>query len=65
MSILPPVQLADQIACVTREIAYRRRVYPRWVEAGRMTQAKADTQIRHMEAVLETVEKAAQTERLL
>ena len=30
-----------------------------------MTQAKADTQIRHMEAVLETVEKAAQTERLL
>lgn len=65
MTALPPVAFADQIACVTREIAQRRRVYARLVARGSMTQAKADLEIRHMEAVLETVEKAATTERLI
>ena len=65
MTALPPVPFADQIACVTREIAQRRRVYARLVSRGSMTQAKADLEIRHMEAVLETVEKAATGERLL
>lgn len=65
MSVLPPVPYAEQIACVTRELGYRRRVYARRVEAGSMTQAQADREIRHMEAVLETVEKAATSERLL
>ena len=31
MGTMPPVQLADQIACVTREIGFRRRVYARRV----------------------------------
>lgn len=65
MTALPPVPFADQIACVTREITFRRRVYRRRVTNGSMTQAQADREIRHMEAVLETVEKAAQTERLI
>lgn len=65
MTALPPVPYAEQIACVTREIGYRRRVYKRRVEAGSMTQQQADREIRHMEAVLETVEKAATAERLI
>lgn len=65
MTVLPPVPFADQIACVTRELGFRRRVYARRVEAGQMTQAKADLELRHMEAVLETVEKAATAERLI
>lgn len=61
----PPVPFAEQIACVTRELGYRRRVYARRVESGSMTQIQADREIRHMEAVLETVETAAKAERLI
>lgn len=50
------VSLADQVACVKREVALRMRVYPRWVAAGRMTQAKAATEIACMQAVLKTLE---------
>lgn len=39
-------------ACIERELKMRRRVYPRWVEAGRMTQAKADEEVAVMEAIL-------------
>lgn len=49
--LLPPTD-DELIACVTREIDMRRRVYPRWVESRRMTQRKADNEIRLMEAVL-------------
>jgi hypothetical protein len=36
-------------ACAEREVKQRRRVYPRWVEDGRMSQAFADEQIALME----------------
>lgn len=55
---LPDVGLLDQIRCVEREIDMRRRVYPRWVDAGRMKQAVADEEIRRMGAVLVTLRKA-------
>lgn len=51
-----PITLADQIECVRREIGMRHRVYPRWVQIGRITQAHADHQIAAMQAVLETLE---------
>jgi len=47
------IALADQIACVRREIALRRAVYPRWIEVGRITQTKADYEVACMTAVLE------------
>ena len=37
--------LAEKIACVRREIGMRERVYPRWVQQGRLTQAKANRAI--------------------
>ena len=36
---------------VEREIALRRRVYPRWVEAGRLKLDRAERQIAVLEAV--------------
>lgn len=52
---LPPVTLAEQIVAVEREIGLRRRVYPNWVQQGRMRQSTADEEIRRMEAVLVTL----------
>jgi hypothetical protein len=53
-----PVPLASQIAEVEREIKQRERVYPRWVEAGKMPKATADRQIEVMRAVLATLKAA-------
>jgi hypothetical protein len=47
--------LQHQILCVEREIAMRRRVYPRWVQAARMTKNAADYELACMEAVLQTL----------
>jgi hypothetical protein len=55
MAELFPIGLAEQIACIEREIALRRRVYPRFVFNHKMTQAKADKEIAAMSAALETL----------
>lgn len=44
---------ADKRACAYRELKMRRRVYPRWVQEGRMTQADADREIALMQAIAE------------
>lgn len=55
----PPVTVAEMIAAVEREIAMRGRVYPRRVADGKMTQAKADAEVRAMRAVLATLKGIA------
>lgn len=47
--------LADQIACVRREIAMRARVYPRRIADGRMTAEAAAREQAAMTAVLQTL----------
>lgn len=47
--------LNDRIRAVEREIKLRKRVYPRWVDGGKMTQKQADWQIKLMEDTLETL----------
>jgi hypothetical protein len=47
--------LDEQIACVTREIALREKVYPKWIETGRMTKQKAEHEIAAMKAALGTL----------
>lgn len=47
-----PITLAQKRACLERELRMRRRVYPRWVKAGRLTQAQAEHEIAVMEAIL-------------
>jgi hypothetical protein len=49
------VSIDQQIACVERELGYRRHVYACRVADGKMTQAKADSEIAQMEAVLLTL----------
>jgi len=56
MSTPATFSIADQIACVRREIAMRERVYPKWVSAGRMKHDDAHREIAAMQAVLTTLE---------
>lgn len=51
------ISLEDQIRCVAREIAMRKRIYPRWVNTGRMTREEADREIALMQEVLVTLRK--------
>lgn len=52
-----PITIERQIACVRREIGMRRKVYPGWVQRGKMTQDEAERQIATMEAVQATLER--------
>lgn len=58
----PVVSLEEQIACVEREIRFRKHVYPRWVEAKKLLPAKASLELDRMQAVLSTLQ-ALQTTR--
>ena len=49
----PTIQ--EQLAAARREVAMRRRVYPRWVESGRMSQHTADHEMACMVAIVETL----------
>lgn len=50
---------------VERELSFRRRVYPRWVESNKMTQRQADEQIAIFEAIRIDYGNAEQAERLI
>ena len=51
------ITLEQQIQCVRREIGMRQRVYPSFVAKGKMSQEKAELEIRSMIAVLATLER--------
>jgi hypothetical protein len=51
MTLFPEITPQDKRACLQREIKMRRKVYPRWVAAGNMTQEQADREIAVMEAI--------------
>lgn len=54
---VPPgkFSLPDQIACIQREIRYRERCYPRWLQTGTLTKEVADYEIACMRQVLRTL----------
>ena len=39
--------------CIDRELGLRKRVYPKWVSAGRMKQETADSEIATMSEIYE------------
>ncbi len=41
----------DLAACANRELALRRKVYPRFIEQGKMKRAEADREIALMQAI--------------
>ena len=51
-----PITKADVVAELHREIKMRRQVYPRQVEHGRLTEARAERQIALIERAIEIVE---------
>ena len=59
------IDMPSQIACVRREISMRKRVYPRWVSTGRMSQQKADEEIVAMTEVLATLERLHQMSKVI
>lgn len=59
------ITIERQIECVRREVNMRRRVYPRWVAAGKMSQAKAAEEIEVMEAVHAHLESILAGQRLI
>lgn len=42
---------AEKLACIRRELSMRLRVYPRWIDNGKMTAAKANDEIAVMRAI--------------
>lgn len=51
------VSLEQQKACLAREAKLRGRVYPRWVEEGRMTAEKAQYEIKAMQCAAITISR--------
>ena len=49
--LLGPPAVEELVACVDRELALRRKHYPRWVSSGKLTAAKAAREIELMETV--------------
>lgn len=57
------IPLHRQLAAVRNEIALRRRVYPRFIASGRLTESEAADRIECMVAVLDTLTKLAEAEK--
>ena len=53
------------LAELRREKAYRERVFPRWVEEGRMTRAAMASRMSALDEAIRIVERAASSEQLL
>ena len=59
------VPIEAQIRSAERELRYRIRVYPRWIEAGKITQETANNELAAMRAVVDTLQRVARRETLL
>lgn len=55
----------DKLHCAERELLYRRRVYERLVNNGKMTADTARREIALMEAIVQDYRARAEAERLL
>ena len=55
----------DKLREIERELKLRRRLYPHWIEIGKIDASDAKRQIEIMAAIAADYEKQAQTERLL
>lgn len=60
-----PYSATEKLGCIERELRMRRSVYPKWVQAGRLTQERANEELRIMQAIAEDYRTQAQSERLL
>ena len=56
------ITAADKMECAERELRYRRRVYGRLVDRGKMTRERADRELELMEAIALDYRALAQEE---
>ncbi len=56
------ISIQRQIECIERELKMRRRVFPRLVNSGKMTESGAEDEILTMEAVKESLSKLSVTQ---
>ena len=49
------ITLDEQIAEARRELALRRKCYPQWVKAGKLTHDEAYHQLQAMEAIVKSL----------
>ena len=49
--------LDQQLASARRELALRKKVFPAWIQNGRLTHEKADHELACMTAIVGTLEK--------
>lgn len=61
----PRVPLEELIAAADRELAYRKRAYRKWVDAGKMTHAKAQHELRCMRDIGDLLRDLQAGNRLL
>lgn len=59
------VPIDDQVTAAGRELKFRLRVYPRWVQQGKMTQTQSAHELAAMRAILNTLQQCARGERLI
>lgn len=45
------ITVAEQVKCIERELALRKRVYPRWIEQSKISPGKAEYEIKVMESI--------------
>lgn len=53
-----PITLPEMIAEADREVKFRERVYPRMINAGKLSNANADRQISKMRAIRDYLQVA-------
>lgn len=54
--------VTDLVECARRELALRERVYPRWIDQGKLDARKADHEIRCMRAIFERLDRIREEE---
>jgi predicted XRE-type DNA-binding protein len=56
------ITYSDQEDCARRELAFRRRLYPRWVQQKKLSQAEADREIEVMSSIVDVFAKCRELE---
>jgi hypothetical protein len=56
---MPEFTVKDLIEEARREVALRRKVFPRWVEERRITASEADRRVALMEAIEKRLTRSA------
>lgn len=63
MTDLFPITTADKLACAKRELKMRQSVYPRWIKVGKISNEKAEMEIRLIAEIVRDYEAKIMEEK--